>query len=294
MTANTQLFDYEDTCMGARASRPKTYRLSFHDDYRLRSLTELLKLNNGAMLDIGCGGGRVTETLPYYFPGTKIFGCDISKSAITYAKKFGSGKVTYARINGKRLPYASASFDACICFDVLEHVPDAEFLLRDIRRVLKKNGVLILIVPCEGEPFTYTWLFTKLRIGQDLTFRFFGHIHPEFTQKKVLEMLRRNKYEIAQIRFSEHLFYQWMHVLTFFLPKILLEKVFGTNIAHAYTNSSLLTSPKRRFDPFMLVRTLWFYAFSFLMMYPMSWETILLKHVSFGAWKLHVAARKTI
>lgn len=292
MSNPVKTFDYEDTCMGARGSRPETYRLTFADDYRLRSLTQMLKLRTGRLLDIGCGGGRFVEALPHYYPKVRMFGCDISGSAIAYAKKFGSGNVSYSRIIGKKLPYANGYFDACICFDVLEHVPDARFLIQEIRRVLKKRGKLILIVPCEGQPFTYTWFFQKLHIGERLTFRFFGHIHPEFTHENVLTLLKAQGFDVQIVRYSEHVIYQWIHVCIFFLPKILLELVFGAKVAHAYTNSSLLQAPKRGFSPLLVVRNVWFHLFSFLMMYPMSWETILMKNIPFAAWKLHAAAEK--
>src|SRR5258708_27777845 len=88
-----QKFNYEEGFMGVRENKPKTYKLSFREDYRLRSLVKTVHISDGNLLDIGCGGGRFTESLPYYFPKTNIFGCDISSMAISYAKKLGSSKV---------------------------------------------------------------------------------------------------------------------------------------------------------------------------------------------------------
>lgn len=280
-------FDYEEVFMGVHDKKKSSYFRSFNDDYRLRSLVKTIKLTKGNLLDVGSGGGIFTESLQYYYPKTKLYGCDISKKAIFYAKKLGSGKVTYDVIKGKKLPYKDNYFDVCICFDVLEHVPDANFFLNEIKRVLKKKGKFFLIVPCEGQKYTYTWFFQKIQHGQNLTNQYFGHIHPEFTYKVVIDLLKKHNFKIKNIAYSEHLFYQLTHLFIFFLPKFLLKQFFGDSVASEYTNSSLISSPKNN-NPLMIIRKVWFIFFDFMMMYPMSWETILLRRVPIGAWKIHV------
>lgn len=283
-------FDYDEEFMGAREKKGGSYFCSFRDDYRLRSLVEMVKLGKGRILDVGCGGGIHTETFPYYYPKASIFGCDVSQTAINYARRFGSGKIKFAVIKNKRLPYKDAFFDVCICQDVLEHVPDVNFFLNEIFRVLKKKGTLFLIVPCEGQPFTYTWLFQKLNLGNKLTYRYFGHIHPEFTQKYVTNLLRKHKYTIDKTAYSEHIFYQLLHLTIFFLPKILLEAVLGDK-AGKYTNSSLLRTPKRK-GKLIVIRNLWFTVFNLIMKNIMPWETVILRDVPFTAWKIHILAGK--
>jgi len=286
-------FDYEDVFMGVRGEKPATYFRSFREDYRLRSLVRTIKLNKDKLLDIGCGGGMLTESLPYYFPKANIFGCDISKTAIKYAAKFGSGKVKYNQIQDNRFPYKDNFFDVCICFDVLEHVPDANIFLQEIKRVLKKGGKVFLIVPCEGERFTYTWFFQKIRLGQHMTRRYLGHIHPEFTHKTVVNLLQKHGFIIKEKGYSEHILYQLLQFLVLFLPKILLEIFLGKNKANEYTNSSLVKAPKSNNDYLLKVRNLWYKIWDFMMFYPMNWETTLLRKLPTTAWKLHVFAEKT-
>ena len=45
------------------------------------------------------------------------------------------------------LPFADASFDGAVCTEVIEHVPDAEALIREMARVIKPGGSLLLTVP---------------------------------------------------------------------------------------------------------------------------------------------------
>ena len=97
-------FDYNEVFMGVVPKKRDSYLITFNKDYRLKRLTEHVKLKNGKILDIGCGGGLLTESLPYYYPKTKVYGYDVSKTAIKYAIKFGSGKVIYKSTSNKKIP----------------------------------------------------------------------------------------------------------------------------------------------------------------------------------------------
>ena len=91
-------------------------------------------------------------------------------------KKFGSGKATYDVLKGKKFPYKDSTFDACICLDVMEHVPDVNFFEGD-KTDSQTKWKVFLLVPCENQPMTYTWLFPKIGFGR-LTFKHWGHVHP--------------------------------------------------------------------------------------------------------------------
>lgn len=285
-------FDYEEVFMGVREEKPKNYFRTFTQDYRLRSLMKIVASEKGRLLDIGCGGGLLTESIPYYFTKMSIFGCDVSSTAISYAKKLGSGKVKYDHIENNRFPYKDNFFDLCICLDVLEHVPNVDFFLKEIRRVLRENGRLFLIVPCEGQRFTYTWFFQKIHRWENLTYRNFGHIHPEFTHKSVIKLLEKHGFIIKDVSYSEHLFYQFIHFFLYFLPKGLLELFLGEKKTNEYSDSSLVRSPKSKKDPLVVVKRLWYAFRDAMMMYPMNWETILLRKLPTTAWKLHVLVGK--
>src|SRR3989338_8378135 len=151
-------FDYEKTFMAVSVdNRLQSAQEIYNGDYRIRKLKEMTILKKGKILDIGCGGGVLTEALPYYFPKTAIYGCDISKTAILLARKRNKSKIHYDVIKKNKLPYVDNFFDLCTVFDVIEHVPDPQQFLSEIRRVLKPRGLFFLVVPCEGQPWTLTW-----------------------------------------------------------------------------------------------------------------------------------------
>lgn len=286
----SEAFDYNEVFMGVINKKKKNYFLTFKDDYRLKFLTESVKIKNGRMLDIGCGGGLLTESLVYYYPKTKIYGYDVSKTAINYAKKFGSGKVTYSVAKNKKLPYRDNFFSVCICLDVMEHIPDIDFFLKEVKRILKKNGKFFLAVPCEGQQFTFTWLFQKIKIGNNLTYKNWGHIHPEFNHRSVIKLLETKGFNIEKKTYSEHLLYQVTNFFTYFLPKEILDLVLGKNAAKYYDRGVIekeLTH-KRKEDIFDKLRKVWFFMGSIFYGLAADIEVGFLKKVPFTAWKIHL------
>lgn len=286
----SEQFDYNEVPMGVVPKRRRDYRLSFADDYRLKRLTQSVKLNGGRMLDIGCGGGLLTESLVYYYPKTKIYGYDVSNTAIKYAKMFGSGKVKYRIAETKRIPFRDNFFDVCICLDVMEHIPDVDFFLKEVKRILRKDGKFFLAVPCEGQPLTFTWLFQKIKIGNKLTYKNWGHIHPEFTHKYVSELLERYGFTIEKETYSEHLPYQVVNLFTYFWPKEILNLILGKNAAKYYDRGIVKKEMKRerKSDVFDIMRKVWLFMGSIFNGLALSAEVELLKKLPFTAWKIHL------
>ncbi len=137
-----------------------------------------------AVLDIGCGDGRMEELLA---PSAKhIIGIDNQERPLQFARMLVTRKnVTFKR-SGKKFPAANNTIDAVVCFDVIEHIRPNELksFLREVKRVLKKKGLFILTTPNTKE----------------LRGRFFGHkIDPkhyqEFTIEKMKALLQKSGFE---------------------------------------------------------------------------------------------------
>lgn len=282
-------FDYDETFMGVSKKRDN-YDKSFLEDYRLKRLTEFLKIKKGRVLDIGCGGGITTEALAKYFPQATLFGCDVSASALKYATKFGSGKVTYKQIVKGKLPFKSNYFDACISLDVIEHVPDIEFFMSEVHRVLKKDGQFFSHTPTEGQVLTHTWLWKTINIGKKMTYRRYGHIHPELTQKLLLKKIKSNGFKIAKISYSEHLLFQLSSVLFYFLPLELLELVLKKN-ADIYKDKNIIRAKKKASRPMLGLRNCWL-SLSKATRLVTYLETESMKKIATGALKINILAIK--
>lgn len=93
------------------------------------------------VLDIGCGGGFTCEFLARR--GAKVFGIDQSFSSVSQARAHAQSEglqIDYAVGRAESLPYADGSFDAVVCVDVLEHIPDWPRVLEEAARVLAPGG----------------------------------------------------------------------------------------------------------------------------------------------------------
>lgn len=102
------------------------------------------------ILDVGCGYGGFLRQLGDKW---KTFGIDVSVYAIEYAKKL-SPKTEFRLCSVSDLK-SKAEFDAVTAFDSLEHVPDADKSLANIKLALKPNGVFICVVPVYDGPFGF-------------------------------------------------------------------------------------------------------------------------------------------
>ena len=251
-------FDYDEVFMGVFQDRPKGfYKETYKEKPELRRIVEMVKVKKGRILDIGSGGGFLTECLPFYYPNTRVFGCDISRSAIQYAISYGTGQVKY-KVMKKRLPYTSNYFDVCICTDVIEHIPDVPYFLNEVRRILKKNGTFFLSIPCEGQPFTLHWFFRKIGFWGDLTFKHIGHIHPEFTHTYVINLFQKYGFNILAKKYNERWIVQVLRYVLYMIPKEILEFSIGPKKAENYSDRMVVGKNHRRInDILMHIRILW-------------------------------------
>jgi 2-polyprenyl-3-methyl-5-hydroxy-6-metoxy-1,4-benzoquinol methylase len=105
-------------------------------------LAERLRRPGLRILDVGCGTGGVLSGLSAY--GTTI-GVDRSPRALHHSRVRGVTHVAAADMD--RLPFGAAAFDLVIMLDVLEHFADEAAVLRDVRRLLRPDGALLVSVP---------------------------------------------------------------------------------------------------------------------------------------------------
>jgi SAM-dependent methyltransferase len=96
----------------------------------------------GKFLDIGCAYGFLVEAASKRF---EAFGIDISKFAIKKSTKYCRGKIS--RASGSYLPFKDESFDVVAIIDTLEHIQQLNRCLKDIVRILRKEGILFLQLP---------------------------------------------------------------------------------------------------------------------------------------------------
>jgi len=123
----------------------------FQRHYEFRAFKKHLKKNhidliNKVILDVGCGSGYSSELITEEFHPQELFAFDITPEEVELAKRRGlSANIFVGDVRDIKLP--SEKFDAVFIFDVLHHVPEWRTALKEINRVLKRGGVLLVQEP---------------------------------------------------------------------------------------------------------------------------------------------------
>ncbi len=97
-----------------------------------------------AILDVGCGTGAIVQQLARLGP---VIGLDPCAEALAYCRTRVAPRSGLVAGTMSRLPFSDASFEIVTAFDVLEHDPDPQACVREIRRVLKPGGLFFSSVP---------------------------------------------------------------------------------------------------------------------------------------------------
>lgn len=99
---------------------------------------------NKKILDVGCGGGILTESLAR--EGALLIGIDASESAINAAKYHAEEiglNIDYQKITVELMATAQpAAFDIVTCMELLEHVPDPAAIISACAKLLKPGGMV--------------------------------------------------------------------------------------------------------------------------------------------------------
>jgi len=111
---------------------------------RLNYIDSLASLSGKRVLDVGCGGGILSESM--YFKGADVTGIDLGEKALNVAKlhQLESGaKVRYILTSVEQLALEQpASFDIVTCMEMLEHVPDPASIVAACAKLVKPGGAV--------------------------------------------------------------------------------------------------------------------------------------------------------
>lgn len=114
----------------------------------------LYKDKKAKVLDLGCGVGLTLSILAQKFPN--IVGCDIDQEALDATKKVLKKVGVNIRLilyDGRKLPFKNNEFDVVTCIEVIEHVQNHHQFLKEIYRVLKKDGILHITTANKWWPY---------------------------------------------------------------------------------------------------------------------------------------------
>lgn len=113
---------------------------------RSRAMFHRLLQNRETLLDVGSGAGQITMFLKESLGFKEAYAVDISEENTQIARSRGIHALS-VNLDSQDLPFEDEQFDAVFAGEVIEHLINPDHMLREVRRVLKKTGVLILTTP---------------------------------------------------------------------------------------------------------------------------------------------------
>ncbi|MBU1032295.1 class I SAM-dependent methyltransferase [Patescibacteria group bacterium] len=123
---------------------------------RARRIIEELNLDqNEKIIDLGCGTGYYLYLLSNLPVKLDLTGCDNDIKALAEAKNSLSKKIEFIHGNLHKMPYKDNSFDKTVASEVLEHLENDSMALKEIFRILKPGGILVISVPNQNYPFLW-------------------------------------------------------------------------------------------------------------------------------------------
>jgi 2-polyprenyl-3-methyl-5-hydroxy-6-metoxy-1,4-benzoquinol methylase len=112
-----------------------------YDDFHRR----FIKNKKGTLLDVGCGLGYFVKKISS-IPDWQVFGYEISKPAVNYAKNnLGLKNIFCGRVEDSGFP--QKYFNIITLWDVIEHIPDPRPLLIYLKTILRDDGILFIHTP---------------------------------------------------------------------------------------------------------------------------------------------------
>jgi ubiquinone/menaquinone biosynthesis C-methylase UbiE len=164
------------------------------NDWMFRKVSKGLRETNGNVLEVGSGLGTFSEKIIQYKSlESKIILTDISDKYLRGLKeKYSSHKnVTVRRLDldsgedYRKIGYEMFNF--IIALNVLEHIKDDQFALQELYRMLKKEGILVILVPC------HKFLYNVIDVNV-------GH-YRRYAKKELLEKISMTGFCVERISY---------------------------------------------------------------------------------------------
>lgn len=163
---------------------------------RFREIGNIIEASGGKILDVGSADGTFTKIVLEKSKAQKVIGIDILPTSVSYAKRrfAKSKKMSFQVADAHNLPFANKEFDAVFCLETLEHVEDAEEVVKEMYRVLKNGGYMIVLVPSENLLFRTLWPFWTMTKGKIWK----GTHLNKFSSDQVLRVIEKSGFKIEK------------------------------------------------------------------------------------------------
>lgn len=154
----------------------------FYNRWTLAKFDKFLK---GSILEVGCGIGTFTQTISKY---GKVTAIDIDQNLIEKIKNNRNSNITtgLGDIEKDKYFFKDTMFDTIVCINVLEHIENDTQAIKNMYKVLRKEGIVILLVP--SHPILYGEIDKSI-----------GHFR-RYTKKDIEQKLEKKEFKILQFK----------------------------------------------------------------------------------------------
>lgn len=182
-----------------QAYENKNFLVRFIEQQRVKTVLKFLDIKESdKVIEIGCEAGYL---LKHLLIAKEVMGLDIAKNALEDAKKnTKSDKVKFICADASNIPFANAYFDKVICSQTLEHLDNPDRVVKEVSRIVKPGGIVVISVPNERVLIILKKIFVKIGLFNLL----FPNLEPRssswhiqnFNKRDICKIL--NKYFIIQ------------------------------------------------------------------------------------------------
>jgi len=124
--------------------------INYRRPFEQKFIVQALELKPGMkLLEVGCNKGKLIAKLQKkgVLAPEGTYGIDVNEAGVAFAQKHVKG--TFKVMDATKMEFADKFFDRAMLVHVLEHIPNYKGTLKELNRVLKDDGILIITVPLD-------------------------------------------------------------------------------------------------------------------------------------------------
>lgn len=168
-------------------------------------VSQLVTFEGRTIFDLGCANGVVS----YYLKqrGGEWVHSDLEFANVCSAKGLLKGSLLQQSVQG--IPIKDNSVDCVLCLDFLEHVEDDIRIIREIKRVLKPGGEVVISTPISGPLF----ILNRLKKIMGLTPDIYGHKREGYSLRQLTDLVQENGFSVDHSTTYAKFFVEFFEIL---------------------------------------------------------------------------------
>lgn len=170
-----------------RNKRTGKYKLSKRLSEMIGAIRHFTNNENESILDVGAADGYMMHQYLRHL-SVDAYRCVGIEPSLEFIKSNISGYCPLIQAVGENLPFRDGVFSVITASSVLDHMKDPLLFIKEARRVLRQNGILVISL---AHPF-YDKLAIRLKFKED------DHVF-HFTERQLVELLEKNGFTVMEV-----------------------------------------------------------------------------------------------